>query len=249
VSGGHRAAAGIAEQAGPAPGERRNRTGGPLFVAVVMVLCALLGFGIVLQVRRTADDTLSGLRSDDLVQILDGLQQREDDITAEISTLEETLARLKAGGASSGQALVEANRQAGQLGILAGTATAHGPGVTIRITDPARSVSPEMLLDAVQELRNAGAEAMQIGQMRIGVDSAFAGDNRQPKLDGAAISQPFVIRAIGDAPTLAAALAIPGGVVDSVKRTGATITVTQSKAIVIDALRPQRAPQYARPAG
>lgn len=256
MSGEHRAAAGAHHSmsgpvppAAPASTDAGHRSSGPLTTWVVVILCGLLGFGIALQVRRTAGDGLSGLRADDLVEILDRLQQQEDDIAAEIVTLEGSLARLRAGGASSGQALVEAQRQAAQLGILAGTTAAHGPGVTIEIDDPARAVSPEILLDTVQELRNAGAEAIQIGDVRIGVDTAFTGDNKQLMVDGRTLSPPLRIRAIGDAPTLSAALAIPGGVIDSVKRTGAGIRVGQAVTVVIDALRAQRTPQYARPAG
>jgi hypothetical protein len=95
----------------------------------------------------------------------------------------------------------------------------------------------------------AGAEAIQVGDVRIGVDSAFTGDNSQLMLDGRPLNPPFGIRAIGDGPTLSAALAIPGGVMDSVTRTGAGIHIGQSRAVVIDALRAQRTPQYARPAG
>lgn len=101
----------------------------------------------------------------------------------------------------------------------------------------------------MQELRNAGAEAIQVNGIRIGMDSAFTGTNLRVALDGKAISQPYVIVAIGDPPTLSAAMAIPGGVVDSVRRTGATIVVAQSQIITVGSLRPQRAPQYARPAG
>lgn len=248
MSGEHEKPAGNNPAAGS--GKAGNKPGGPLVIGVILLLCALLGFGIATQVRRTADgDSLAGLRPDDLVQILDGLQQREDDLTAEISSQESALAKLQAGGASSGQALAEAQRQAQQLGILAGTVAAHGPGIRILIGDPARSVSPEVLLGAVQELRNAGAEAQQIDHVRIGVSSAFTGDRSQVLLDGAPLSRPMVIIAIGDPPTLAAAMAIPGGVIDSIKRTGATIEVTQSDLVVVDALRPQHTPQYARPAG
>jgi uncharacterized protein YlxW (UPF0749 family) len=227
-----------------------NHLGGPLVAGVILLLCALLGFGIATQVRRTAaGDSLAAMRPDDLVQILDGLQQREDDLNSEVVALQSTLARLRVGGASSGQALAEAQRQAEQLGILAGTVAAHGPGIRITIADPAKSVEPEVLLDAVQELRNAGAEAQQIDGIRIGMDSAFTGDRSQILLDGTPVTRPILIVAIGDPPTLAAAMAIPGGVVDSVKRTGARIEVTQSNTVVVDALRPVRTPQYARPTG
>lgn len=216
---------------------------------VVALLCALLGFAVVLQVQRTASgDTLATARPDDLVQILDGLQRREDDLNAEIAELQLTLGRLQRSGASSEEALAEAERQAEALGILTGSVPASGPGVSIVIADPDRRVPPEVLLDAIQELRNAGAEAFQVGDVRIGVDSAFTGSGGAIMLDGTALTAPYTITAIGDPPTLAAALAIPGGVFDTVRRAGGTMDVAQSDAIVIDALRPPREPLYARPA-
>ena len=180
----------------------------------------------MLQVRRTAaGDTLATARPDDLVQILDGLQRREDDLNAEIAELQETLGRLQRSGASSEEALAEAQRQAEALGILTGTVPATGPGVTIAITDPDRRIPPEVLLDAIQELRNAGAEAFQVGPVRIGVDSAFTGSGGAITLDGQPLIAPYTITAIGDPPTLAAALAIPGGVFDTVRRAGGTMDV------------------------
>jgi uncharacterized protein YlxW (UPF0749 family) len=216
---------------------------------VVALLCALLGFAVVLQVQRTASgDSLATARPDDLVQILDGLQRREDELNLEVAALRETLGRLQSSGASSEEALAEAQRQAEALGILTGTVPATGPGVTFSIQDPDRRVPPEVLLDAIQELRNAGAEAFQVGGVRIGVDSAFTGSGGAVSLDGTLLAAPYTIRAIGDPPTLAAALAIPGGVFDTVRRAGGTMDVAQSDSVTIDALRPPETPLYARPA-
>jgi uncharacterized protein YlxW (UPF0749 family) len=68
-------------------------------------------------------------------------------------------------------------------------------------------------------------------------------------VDGVALKGPYTVAAIGDPPTLAAALAIPGGVLDTVARAGGTMTTVQSTKIAIRALRPAHAPLYARPAG
>src|ERR1700712_371488 len=240
------------EDAGQAPvGDRRppwhSRT---LARVAVGLLCAVLGFALVVQVRRTAaGDTLASARPDDLVEILDGLQRREDDLNNEIADLQATLAKLRGSGASSAEALAEADRQAAALGILTGTVPAVGTGVRIVIKDPEGTVPPELLLDAVEELRNAGAEAFQVGPVRIGMNSSFSGSGGAVSLDGTALQAPYTVLAIGDPPTLAAAVAIPGGVLDTVGRAGGTMTTTQSPRISISALRPARAPLYARPAG
>lgn len=235
------------------PGPSRSSVGVTSSVGikvVVALLCALLGFALALQVRRTASgDALSSARPDDLVALLDSLQHREDELTSEISELQGTLTRLRRSGASSAEALAEAERQADALGILTGTVAAHGPGVRIAIADPSGTVPPEVLLDAIQELRNAGAEAFQVNDVRIGVDSAFTGSGGRIVLDGTTLEAPYAILAIGDPPTLSAAMAIPGGVQDTVRRAGGSITVTQADSVVVAALRPARTPIYARPAG
>lgn len=127
-------------------------------------------------------------------------------------------------------------------------------GLTLTLRDPAGAVGPAVLLDEIQELRAAGAEAIQVtGEngkgVRVGTDSAVTGSNAAVQLDGVLVSAPFVIVAIGAPPTLAAALNIPGGVIDTVARAGGTLTVAQAGQVRVDALRVPRTPQYARPAG
>ncbi len=217
---------------------------------LIAVLCLVLGLAIATQVRRTnSGDSLADQRPEDLVVLLDGLQQREAALRKEIAEAEAALTRLRASGDTSAAALAEAQRRADALAVLAGTAAASGPGLRIEVTDPQDGVAPSDLLDAVQELRAAGAEAVQVGDVRIGVDSAFTGSTGSVELDGVALPMPLTILAIGDPPTMAAALNIPGGVVDTVERAGGGVLMTQVQRVDITALRTIRTPQYARPAG
>ena len=56
----------------------------------------------------------------------------------------------------------------------------------------------EQLLDALQELRDAGAEAVQINDGRVGASTWFAdGASGAVTMDGRTLSRPFVITAIG----------------------------------------------------
>jgi uncharacterized protein YlxW (UPF0749 family) len=218
--------------------------------ALIAVLCLALGVAIATQVRRTnAGDTLADQRPQDLVVLLDGLQQREAVLRREIADAEAALGRLQASGDSTAAALAEAQRRADALAVLAGTAPAVGPGLELEVTDPRHGVAPADLLDAVQELRAAGAEAIQVGEVRVGVDSAFTGSVGAVRLDGTQLPTPLTVLAIGDPPTMAAALNIPGGVVDTVERAGGGVRITQRDRVEVTALRTIRTPQYARPAG
>ena len=154
---------------------------------------------------------------------------------------------MRAAGNSSAAALGEARDRAGALAVLAGTVPVRGPGLEITITDPDRALTSETLLDVLQELRGAGAEAMQFGTVRIGVDSAFTGGAGAVQVDGSRLDTPIRVLAIGDPPTLAAAVNIPGGVVDTVRRDGGAVTLRQDPAVLIIALRSVAEPEYARP--
>jgi len=218
--------------------------------AAVAALFVLLGVALAQQVRSNAQfDGLSTARETDLVGILDDLTARNERLAAEQRDLQATRDALANGTNSSVTALAEAKRRAATLAILAGTVQAQGPGVSIVVSDPAGKVDAASMLDAVEELRDAGAEALQIGTVRVVASTAFV--DAAPGtvvVDGTTVTAPYTILAIGDPRTMSAALRIPGGVVESLRGLGADAAVTETTAVAVTALRPASTPQYARPA-
>mgnify|MGYP003299426452 CR=1 FL=1 len=67
------------------------------------------------------------------------------------------------------------------------------------------------------------------------------------EVDGTLLRAPYRFTVIGDPATLAAALAIPGGVSDNVEQSGGRAVVTRSESLQVTALRPLDRPRYARP--
>jgi len=216
---------------------------------LIGVLCALLGFALAVQLRTVdSDQGLAGARQEDLARILADLQSRQDRLRSEISEQQELLDQLGSGEDSAAAAIEEARRQAEALAILNGTVAAEGPGVTITIRDPDANVDSAVLLDAVQELRGAGAETMQVAGVRITVSSALVGEAGDIRIDGTPVEAPYVIVAIGDAQTLSTAMQIPGGVADKVIQAGGDIDIVSADQVLVDALRPLEVPEYAEPA-
>ena len=230
----------------------------------VAALLGLLGFAAVVQVRSTQEDgPLAAARQEDLVQILDDLDNRNDRLRAEVAALEEAQRELTTGTGRTSAALEEARRRAQLLGVLAGTVPATGPGVVVTITDPDGSLRPDVLLDALQELRAAGAEAMQlegraadadaVRRVRVVAGTAFtAADEGGDEgggiaVDGALLRPPYRFTVIGDPATLTSALRIPGGVVDNVEQFGGQVRISRPETVEVTALRPLEAPRYARP--
>jgi uncharacterized protein YlxW (UPF0749 family) len=230
---------------------------------LVALLLALLGFAAVVQVRASQEDgPLAGARQEDLVQILDDLSNRNDRLRSEIGTLSDAQERLTTGTDRTESALEQARRRAQVLGVLAGTVSAEGPGIRLQLSDPDGALSADALLDALQELRDAGAEAVQLdGPVRPGggasadtrsvrvVASTFLLDTEQGvQVDGVALRPPYAFTVVGDPETLSSALRIPGGVVDTVEGLGGRADVEELDRVRVSALRRLEPPQYASPA-
>ena len=215
--------------------------------AFAAVLALGLGFAIATQVQQTDSSGLEQLRSDELVRILDDVTQEQNRLADDTRNLEVTRDRLVSGAGSSEEALKSAQDRLDTLGILTGTRPAVGPGVVITVEDPSHKVTAALLLDALQELRDAGAEAVQIDDVRVVADTWFADADGGVQVSGELVQPPYVVKAIGDPATMASAMDIPGGVTESVRSQGATSTVDQRQRVAIDALHSLQEPRYARP--
>ncbi|MDX3057988.1 DUF881 domain-containing protein [Streptomyces sp. NE06-03E] len=214
---------------------------------IVALLLFVLGLGLAIQVRSNSDNSaLRGARQEDLVRILDELDNRTQRLEDEKQRLDDQRTELENSSDQAEEARKQTLEKERQLGILAGTVAAHGPGITLTISDPVGAVEPDMLLDTIQELRAAGAEAIEIDGVRVVANTYFSGDGGELKVDGRKIEAPYEFKVIGKPQDLEPALNIPGGVVQTLEKEQATAEVTRADDIVVDALRPAKQPDYAR---
>ncbi|MFD0077994.1 DUF881 domain-containing protein [Streptomyces sp. NPDC127166] len=214
---------------------------------VVALLLFVLGLGLAIQVSSTSENSaLRGARQEDLVRILDELDDRTQRLEDEKTRLEKQQSELESSSDQAEEARKQTQEKERQLGILAGTVAAEGPGITLTVGDPTGAVESDMLLDAIQELRAAGAEAIQVNGVRVVADSYFTGSGDDMRIDGTKVAAPYVFKVIGKPEDLEPALNIPGGVVQTLEKEQATATVERSTKIVVDALRPAKRPDYAQ---
>ncbi|WIY84072.1 DUF881 domain-containing protein [Propionimicrobium sp. PCR01-08-3] len=214
---------------------------------------AVVVAAIVVQVRSTqASDRYAGMRRDDLVQLLDGLTQETDQLSGEVAELERTRDSLQSGVDAGEVAREQAQKRADTLAILAGTVPASGPGVRITISADAGSISASLLLDTIHELRDAGAEVIEINDAVRLVAQSWTGQNEQNILivDNQQIDLPIVIDAIGDAHALAESARFRGGLVSQVEsdRVNGSVTIEELDTVEITSLAQVHDPQYAEPA-
>ncbi|GAA4405437.1 DUF881 domain-containing protein [Fodinibacter luteus] len=243
------------EGPGPARGPQRAwrrllRAGSPRATranVLAMVLAGALGFAIIAQVRQTSIEGLETLREDELVRIFAGVDQDGDRLADDIRGLESSLELLQSQSTNEEEAQRAAQERLDALGILAGTAPATGPGIVLTIGGLDGRVGAPIVLDTIQELRDAGAEAIQIGDVRVVADTWISESDGELTVSGTKVAAPYVIRAIGDANTLAGAMEIPGGVSATVRRAGGGTDTQIRDEVDVDALLSLTPPQYARP--
>ena len=199
--------------------------------AVVAVLVAVLAFAAVTQARLTGeDDTYAGLRQAELIQALNGLQAASRKAERDIDELEATRDRLSSNTQRRTTALEQARKEVRTLGVLAGTVPATGPGIRITVEDPQGDLSLNHLLDGIEELRNAGVEAIEINdQVRVIAQTSFDDDPDGIRVDGVLLKPPYVIDAIGNPDTLAGALEFQDGFTDDVEDDNGTVSVKKGR--------------------
>ena len=222
--------------------------------ALIWVLLALFGFTLVVQLNSNdTDQGLATARQEDLVRILSDLEARDTRLSAEISTLEQSQRQLTSGVAGRQAALAEADKRADELGLLAGTLPGRGPGLRILIDPKSGTVKASAILNAVQELRGAGGEVMELvgadgTAVRIVASTYFVDAGGGGIIaDGARLTGPYTLWVIGSPQTMQTALQIPGGVVASVESAGGSVTMDQRSLVEVTVVRKATSLQYARP--
>lgn len=218
--------------------------------ALIGVLTALLGFAIAVQVHaNSGSDNLAGLREDDLIGILDNQNARADRLRQQIAELQRSLRSLQNSGDAAAAARHQAQQQAQALGVLLGTLPATGPGVVVQITDPNHKLHGEDVLDVVEELRGAGAEAIDFDGVRVSTDTAFSDVDGTVAVDGSPVRAPYTVLAIGEPKTLDTALNIPGGVAAAIRADGGELSVHERGKLTITVTRTPPTPRFAVPVG
>jgi uncharacterized protein YlxW (UPF0749 family) len=232
----------------PAPGPGGGTTGRERLRAAlvhprgrqltVAFLLAVLGFAAVVQVRTAdTDDRYSGLREQDLVDALSGLAGTSQRARSEIARLEQTKRELQSDSQQLGTALEEAQQQVDTLDILAGVVPVTGPGVRITVSEQTGPVGVDSVLDTIEELRSAGAEAMQVnGQVRVVAQTSLEDAVGGFEVDGTLVTSPYVIDVIGDPQALHGALEFSQGPASELRDDGADVQIDELERVDIESV-------------
>lgn len=212
------------------------------------LLCAVLGFALVVQVQANRADPLAALRQDELVRLLDDVTRNGEDLADQVAELRAQRNDLVTASDGDRAARDAARERAEVQGILAGRLPAEGPGIELVVADPTGEVAASTLYTVLEELRNAGAEAVQLQDLRLTASSYIVDTADGTVVDGVLVESPYRWLAIGDPDTMSTALGIPGGALAVVRNAGGTTSVTPSDLVSVTAVRTVEPPRYATPA-
>ena len=154
-----------------------------------------------------------------------------------------------------------ANASAGEADLLAGLTPVQGPGLSVTLRDSKKPLPGGVNIpgnvtlihdtdieQVVNELKAAGAEAIAINDQRLVGMSPIRSVGPVIDVNGVPQAPPFVIKSIGDARTMRAALNLRGGVADMLRRYDpAMISLQPSPALTLPAYSGTAQPRYAHP--
>lgn len=210
---------------------------------LITAVCFLLGFGVTLQVRSVIHASNTGInteleRADELQNQLSSEKTKNDELSKEIAALQKQVGSNSISGAQ------DSAQQLEQAEILAGLTDVHGPGITVTMDDS--KVSPASgqnasafvihdsdILSVLNELRDAGAEALSINDERILATSEVRCAGNTVSINNNRYAAPFVIRAIGDKDKLRSALQMKGGIVDVLAQWGINVSIVPADNIIV----------------
>lgn len=187
----------------------RTLTGG-ISAALVALF---LGVLVVTQVR-TQDVYSRSLELESpasLTTLIANLAESNSELRREVFDLRLRTEAARADAASGKGTLSEAQRQLGQLEVFSGGTRVDGPGISVRIDGP---FDDKALSDLVNELRNAGAEAIAMNGLRVGPRSWFGmATDGTLTIDATAVRGPWTVSAIGSPDVLYVAMTRTGGII------------------------------------
>jgi uncharacterized protein YlxW (UPF0749 family) len=190
----------------------------------ISLIATILGFLVVVQLRaQQASSGLGGLSAQDLTVLVANLNTRNDELRSEIANLEAQLSDITSAQAQGNTVVDQIGMDLHRIQGWAGMLSVTGPGVTISVSGPVPGPAVE---DLINELHNAGAEAIAVEGIRLVPGSVVSGPPGELAVDDQPLDDPFEITVIGSKEALTGSLTRTGGIIAQLGATNRAVSVT-----------------------
>lgn len=221
------------------PSAERTARGQRLFV--VSLIAALLGFLVIVQLRsqQLVARSLATQDNTSIALLINDLNHANGQLLQQSIALDQRAQALRQGLVAGGADTRALDKELTVLRVAAGMVPVHGPGLEIRIAGPVMDFE---LQDALNTLRNAGAEAASLNGYRIVDGTPIISRGQTLEVAGHPVLTPYVLTVIGDPEQLESAADISA----SSLQTRVQVTLTRLTEVTISPVVQPRPLLYAQ---
>lgn len=212
----------------------------------LFAVALVIGLLLVGQLRSQARPIeLSSLSAQELSTLVETLTTRNVELADGLADLREDIRDYERAELQGRSDLAITEETLLRISAFGGLVPVRGQGIRIQIEG---AFDPTALNDLVYELRNAGAEAIAVDDVRITARSVAVLGTSAIELDGVPIGPSFEIVAIGSPDGLQSAIERPGGILRLLQQSiSARFVLTQVSDLTVPATQRDLAPQAASP--
>lgn len=218
------------------------------YIAIILgVMCFLLTVGIFMQVKTVSQNSIklgTNRAENELRDNVLKWKEKYDLAYDKLETKEAKLDKLREKAASTGESSETVRGELENNNMVLGLTEVVGEGITITLTDgdgiggskldlSSYLVHYSDLIEVINALKNAGAEAISVNDQRITNSTAITCIGNVIKINNEKVGIPFTINAIGSPEKLYGALTMLGGYIDKLKDEGVSVKVEKQTSITI----------------
>ena len=204
------------------------------------ILCLILTFAITVQLRvsslsesESSQTKITDKLKDEIFRLNDEnvkLAEKFQNTTSELDDARNQAAQNDSSSKDTSELIKKYT-------IVSGKTDVTGQGIIIKYKPSDNEAKADIvkdLRDIVNEIKNAGAEAIEINNQRIVGTTAIEMVKNKIEINDTEVSGNFIIKAIGDSNLMYSGLIRPGGTIENIRESGVSIEINSENTIKIN---------------
>ena len=204
------------------------------------ILCLILTFAITVQLRVSSLSESESSQTKITDKLKDEIFRLNDENVKLAEKFQNTTSELddaRNQAAQNDSSSKETSELIKKYTIVSGKTDVTGQGIIIKYKPSDNEAKADMvkdLRDIVNEIKNAGAEAIEINNQRIVGTTAIEMVKNKIEINDTEVSENFIIKAIGDSNLMYSGLIRPGGSIENIRESGVSIEINSENTIKIN---------------
>lgn len=207
----------------------------------ITLICVILGVMVAWQYKSVnyyeSVSSFENKRVEDLKEELIKLQDTKNDLQTRLEELKQENLGYEKARAGDDEITQNLQKELSVARIFAGLVDVKGKGLIVTLDNDVESVQDTDVLNVINELRAAGAQAISVNDERVVATTEVRAASDYIMINGVQMKAPFVIKAISDPDKLERSLTMIGGVLSDLESYQIKADVKKSDEILIKKVR------------